>query len=187
MDEYSIAKLLIPTFETNRLILKPVSLEDAPNWQKHFNDYEVIRHLSSRVPWPYPENGSETFIRDFIIPNQNKDRWCWGLFLKTNPDELIGSIELWRKPTPENRGFWLGKKFWGQGLMTEAVEPITRYAFTSLGFTELFLTNALGNDRSRRIKEKAGAELIEIRESSFVDKSYNKTELWKLTKEKYKL
>ena len=50
----------------------------------------------------------------------------WGIFLKENPDELIGCIGVYKNRPFENRGFWLAKKFWGQGLMTEAVKPVMR-------------------------------------------------------------
>ena len=46
------------------------------------------------------------------------------MFLKTNPNELIGAVDLYRDGKPENRGFWLGKPFWKQGIMTEAVTVI---------------------------------------------------------------
>ncbi|MBK9040937.1 MAG: hypothetical protein IPL83_17585 [Bdellovibrionales bacterium] len=45
-----------PTIETKRLILKEVSLVD----------YEVIGHLTSAVPWPYPKNGVKEFLETFI-------------------------------------------------------------------------------------------------------------------------
>ncbi len=44
----------IPTFETDRLILRGVQISDAPSCQKHFAHHEVIKYLSSNVPWPYP-------------------------------------------------------------------------------------------------------------------------------------
>ena len=40
----------LPIFETERLILKGLSIEDAPYYQKHFAGYEMIQHLSNRVP-----------------------------------------------------------------------------------------------------------------------------------------
>jgi ribosomal-protein-alanine N-acetyltransferase len=177
--------MLIPQFETERLILRAVTQSDVPSYKKHFVDYEIIRHLSSRVPWPYPENGVEDFINNFILPFQGKDKWVWGIFLKTNPDELIGVIDLWRKGIPEHRGFWLGRAFWNQGIMTEAVSPIIDYAFTSLGFEKLIFSNARGNIKSRRIKEKTGAQLIGIKPSQLVDPQYTESEIWELTKQSW--
>lgn len=176
---------LIPTFKTARLILKPVSLEDVESYKKHFVDYEVIQFLSSAVPWPYPDNGVEYFLENLVLPRQGIDRWCFGIFLKTNPRELIGCVDLWREPRPENRGFWLGRSFWGQGFMTEAVAPVTKYAFNKLGFEVLYFSNAVGNTASRRVKEKSGATLLGVRPASFVSPEFSEAELWELKKEDY--
>ncbi len=180
-----MTSLVIPSFQTDRLILKGVTLKDAPSYQKNFVDYAVISQLSSTVPWPYPENGVEEFIRTFILPRQGQDRWVWGIFLKTNPDEMIGGIDLWRKGTPEHRGFWLGKAFWGQGYMTEAVKPVMDYAFDHLGFETLIFSNAVGNTKSRRIKEKTGARFIGTRPAKFVSSDYTEAETWELTKQEW--
>lgn len=175
----------IPTFETERLILKEVSLADIPSYKKYFHNYSVISQLSASVPWPYPDDGVEWFVNNVILPNQGKDRWVWGIHLKENPDQLIGVIDLWRKGVPEHRGFWLGEPFWGNGYMTEAVAPITDFAFNQLGFDELILSNALGNLKSRRVKEKAGAIMIGTRKTSFVDPALTEAETWQLTKENW--
>jgi ribosomal-protein-alanine N-acetyltransferase len=52
-----------PTIQTRRLILRPLALSDASAIQRHFNNWNVIKNLTSVVPWPYPEDGAETFIK----------------------------------------------------------------------------------------------------------------------------
>lgn len=175
----------IPTFETDRLILRGVTLEDTPSYKKNFVDYEVIRHLSSSVPWPYPENGIETFLKDMILPHQGRSQWLWGIFLKSDPSELIGCVHLWSQGRPEHRGFWLARKHWGKGIMTEAVAPVMDYAFEELRFERLVFANAVGNVGSRKIKEKTGARLIGVAAAKFVDPIYTEHELWELTKEEW--
>jgi [ribosomal protein S5]-alanine N-acetyltransferase len=172
----------LPVFETNRLILRGVKESDAESWQKHFADYEVIRNLSSLVPWPYPIDGVANFLK-VILPQQGINRWVWGIFLKENPDELIGCVDLWREGRPEHRGFWLGKKYWGKGYMTEAVTPVMDYAFSDLGFEVLVFANASGNSRSRRVKEKTGARLLRVAPAKFVDPAFTEHEIWELRKE----
>ncbi len=172
-----------PTLATKRLTLKAVTEDDILSYEKYFVDYEVIRHLASTVPWPYPRNGVSEFVKRSILPKQGKNKWVWGIFLQQKPDELIGVVDLWRSGTPENRGFWLGKQFWDQGIMTEAVIPVNDYAFGSLGFEKLIFSNAKGNIRSRRIKEKTGAKLLRVEPASFVDPVYNEHEIWQLTKD----
>lgn len=175
-----------PTFETDRLILREVRISDAHSYQKYFNDYEVLKYLSANVPWPYPENGAEFYIKNMVIPNQGKSRWDWGIFLKENPNELIGSIGLFHPGIPENRGFWLARKFWGKGFMTEAVKPVMDFAFDVLNLDELIFANAVQNKASHRVKEKTGATLIEVRPGKYVDKNITEQEIWKLTKKDWK-
>ncbi len=175
----------VPTFETDRLLLKSPGLEDIPAYTKHFVDYEVIQYLSHLVPWPYPENGVEQHLKNTVLPNQGKDRWAWGIFLKDHPEELIGTVDLWRAGKPEHRGFWLGKQFWGNGYMTEAVAPITAYAFNALGFKKLVFANAVGNIGSRRVKEKWGCTRMGETPAQFVDPKFTTQELWELTKENW--
>jgi RimJ/RimL family protein N-acetyltransferase len=182
-QNFGVKMTNIPTLETDRLLLKEVALAHIADYEKYFIDYEVVQHLSGAVPWPYPENGIESFIKNVIVPQQGKDKWVWGIFLKTNPDELIGVVDLWRDGKPENRGFWLGRKFWGNGFMTEATEKVTEYAFTELGFEKLTFSNAVGNLRSRRVKEKTGAVLIGVEPAEFVRKDYKEHEIWELTKD----
>ena len=175
----------MPVFETKRLILRGVTEEDASAYERHFVDYEVISNLAAIVPWPFPAGGVLEFIRNQIMPHQGVDRWMWGIFLKTKPDELVGVVDLWRQGRPENRGFWLARRLWGQGIMTEAVVPVMDYAFHTLGFDKLTFTNAVGNLRSRRIKEKTGAHPIRVETAKFVNPDFTEHEIWELTKEEW--
>lgn len=69
--------------------------------------------------------------------------------------------------------------------MTEAVIPVMDYAFDELGFERLISSNALGNIRSRRIKEKTGARFIRTEPAKFVNSAYTEREVWELTKEEW--
>jgi len=176
----------IPTLITERLILRGVTEADIPAYQRHFVDYEVIRHLAAVVPWPYPADGVRTFIRDQVLPAQGRERWVWGLHRQEPAGEgegLIGAIDLRRAGLPEHRGFWLGRPFWGQGYMTEAVIAVTDFAFQALGFEQLVFANAVGNQRSHALKVRTGATLIGVAPARFVDPAYHEHELWQLTKE----
>jgi RimJ/RimL family protein N-acetyltransferase len=178
---------VLPLFTTDRLFLKGISEQDTTSYKKHFIDYDVIQYLSNQVSWPYPENGVEEFIKNVILPNQNKNRWAWGIFLKENPNELIGCIDLWREGKPENRGFWLGKLFWNKGIMTEANYPVLNYAFHNLAFEKLVFANAVGNFASRKVKEKTGCSLIKVQPAQFVNQKFTHQEIWELTKEHWLL
>lgn len=176
---------LLPEFETERLYIRGVQLEDAESYERNFANYDVIQHLSHHVPWPYPKDSVKGFLEEMILPEQGTKRWLWVIFLKDKRDEVIGCVDLWREGCPENRGFWLAKQHWGKGFMTEAVKPVIDYAFNHLRFEKMIFANAVGNNRSRRIKEKTGATYIENRPAKFVNPDYKEHEIWELTKENW--
>ena len=51
-----------PVLETERLVLRPVAPGDAPTLQRRFPRWEIVRFLSTRVPWPYPPDGAERYV-----------------------------------------------------------------------------------------------------------------------------
>ena len=87
--------------------------------------------------------------------------------IKAERDRLIGGISL-MTAAPENRGFWLGLPWQGQGLMTEACEVATNYWFESLKFPVLRVSKAVANTASRRISEKQGMRLVAVEERDYV-------------------
>jgi [ribosomal protein S5]-alanine N-acetyltransferase len=175
----------VPTFVTERLVLRELVESDIPRYQSLFVDYDVIRNLAAGVPWPYPENGVREYLEAQVFPHQGKSKWVWAINLKEDPDSLIGTLDLWRIPSPSNRGFWLGKPFWGRGYMTEAVEPVNDFAFGTLGFEKLYFTNATSNNRSSRIKEKTGARLVERGPGNYVDPTFTLQDRYELTRERW--
>jgi RimJ/RimL family protein N-acetyltransferase len=80
-----------PALETPRLHLRPLTLDDAPAIQEQFARWEIVRHLASRVPWPYPADGALSFVRDVALPGMARgEAWHWSLRLREAPDRLIG-------------------------------------------------------------------------------------------------
>ncbi len=175
----------VPEIKTERLHLREIRISNAESYEKNFVDYEVIQHLSCEVPWPYPKGGVKDFFINVIFPQQGQNRWTWAIFEKGQPEEVIGAVDLWRKGRPENRGFWIAKKHWGKGYMTEAIAPTLDYAFLHLNFEKLIFANAVGNKRSRRIKEKTGATYVKTELASFVNPKYKEKEIWELAKENW--
>lgn len=68
----------------------------------------------------------------------------------------------------DNRGFWLGLPWQGQGFMSEACDRVTDYWFDMLNFPVLRTSKAIANTGSRRISEKQGMRLIATEEREYV-------------------
>ncbi|MFZ2586814.1 MAG: GNAT family N-acetyltransferase [Alphaproteobacteria bacterium] len=178
---------MIPTFHTQRLILKAPTEADIPAYERHIMNYEIVRHFNVIVPWPFPAGDIENYVKNEIIAKQGQDDWVWGIFLNENPDELIGIVHLWRPGEPENRGFWLSQHHWGKGYMTEAVKPIMDYAFDHLGFDKLVFSNATQNARSSRVKDNTGAMFVRTEPAKYIDPELTERTVYELTKSNWQI
>jgi ribosomal-protein-alanine N-acetyltransferase len=172
-----------PVLETARLVLRPLEERDTSAIQRIFPQWHVVRFLLAKVPWPYPDDGAATNMAECLQKRAKGEQFYWAITLKGGSDELVGRIDL--RPDSgdhEMRGFWLDPTLAGRGLMTEAAEAVTAYAFETLGWLELWVTNAASNLGSHRIKEKQGFELIEVVARQFVF-GPDDCEVWRLTRE----
>lgn len=176
--------MIEPILETPRLVLRPLQLADAERTQVLFPHWEIVRYLTKGVPWPYPRDGAHIYYRDVALPAIARgEQWHWSLRLKTYPDELIGCIALMRGEK-ENRGFWLGLEWHGQGLMSEACDVVTAYWFDVLGFPVLRAPKAAHNTPSRRISERQGMRVVGVEERDYVSGRLL-AEIWEITAEEW--
>jgi ribosomal-protein-alanine N-acetyltransferase len=156
--------MITPTLQTKRLMLRPLALSDARAIQHHFNNWNIIRNLASVVPWPYPADGAENFVRlmlDRIAAGEEVYQWV--LVLHDGDGEAIGNIHF--RPdivsAKGNRGFWLAEPYWNRGLMSEAIAAVNAFAFETLGVESFHVCNVASNVASRRVKQKTAAEFVE--------------------------
>jgi [ribosomal protein S5]-alanine N-acetyltransferase len=176
---------VIPALQTTRLLLRPLALEDAPAIQEQFARWEIVRHLASRVPWPYPADGALTFVRDVALPGMARgESWHWSLRLREEPSQLIGVATLQRGDR-ENRGIWVGSPWQRRGLASEASRELERFWFEVLGFPVLRISKAVLNAASRRLSERAGMRVVAVGEAEFVSGRLPE-ELWELTAEAWR-
>jgi [ribosomal protein S5]-alanine N-acetyltransferase len=176
---------MTPELETPRLYLRPLSLADAGQLQQVFPQWEVVRWLANKVPWPYPPDGALTYVRDIALPAEERgEGWHWTLRLKSEPERIIGAIDL-RKGETENRGFWLAPPWQRQGLMTEACDAVTEFWFNTLKMPVLRAPKAVLNIGSRRISKKQGMRLIATEDRDYVSGRFP-SEVWEITAEEWR-
>jgi RimJ/RimL family protein N-acetyltransferase len=174
---------VIPTLQTARLLLRPVSLDDAPQVQAIFPQWEIVRYLNNKVPWPYPADGAFTFYRDIAIPAMERGvAWHWNLRLRADPDTVIGSIGL--TTGDSNRGFWLAPAWQGRGLMTETSDCVTDFWFNVLEMPLMRVSKAIDNTNSRRISERQGMRVVAVEDRDYVSGRLP-SEIWEITREEW--
>lgn len=176
---------MTPTLETARLLLRPIELADADQIQLIFPQWEIVKYLANKVPWPYPPDGALTFLRDIALPAVERgDEWLWSIRLKEDPATLIGLITLANNET-DNRGFWIDPQWQRRGLMTEACDAVTDYWFETLKFPILRAPKAIANDASRRISERQGMRIVSTVHRDYVSGRLP-SEIWEITAEEWR-
>ena len=139
--------------ETNRLILRSWREDDAEELYKYASDPDV----GPPAGWPphtSVENSREIIRTVLSAPE------TYAVCLKED-GKPIGSVGLHRNDIAEDDdeyelGYWIGKPFWGQGLIPEASREMLRYAFEDLGMARIWCGHYDGNIKSRRVQEKLG-------------------------------
>jgi len=175
---------MIPEGTTERLILRPLELADAPRIQALFPHWEIVQFMLARIPWPYPPDGALQFISVALPSMEREEAWCWSIRLRSEPSNLFGIIHL-ISSEKSNRGFWLGLPWQGQGYMSEACAWANDFWFETLGFPVLRVSKAIANTASRRISEKQGMRMVAVEEREFVSGRFP-SESWEITAEEWR-
>jgi len=144
---------------TKRLVLRPLRDGDAAAIFALFNDWDVVRWLSS-PPWPYTRDDAEGFVRAVLDPACEAAELVFAITLN---NKLIGTIGVRERPASHlqqgagsNIGYWLGKRYWGQGYMTEALRALATHMFALSRADAIYCGAFADNLASLRVQEKTG-------------------------------
>ena len=160
--------------ETVHLYMRPFVLEDAlamfENWA---SDPETLNY----VTWDAHTSSERTreSIKRWIEQYLKPDTYKWAICLKTSPDQVIGDISVVSQDQESQScelGYILGKKFWGQGLMTEALIAVLDFLLNEVGFQEIRATYVSLNPASGKVMEKAGMQYVETIPHAIQRKGY---------------
>jgi len=145
----------IPTLETERLVLRPLTEDDAEDIYAYAADPEVAR-TTTWSPHTSRDDACE-FIAwalhryDMGLPEP------FGMVLRAT-GQVIGTCGLtptWAHQRGEI-GYALARRYWGQGLTTEAVRAVLRHGFANLGLNRIEARCLVENLASERVMQKAG-------------------------------
>lgn len=146
----------IETIETKRLVLRPFMLEDVPAMFEHWaGRQDNITH----VTWPAHEN--QEITRDVItswIKEERSGYYHWAIVEKAN-QMLIGNISIvdYKRDTKTAEiGYILGKDFWNEGFMTEALKAVIASLFEKTDINRIQAVFDTENPASGKVMTKAG-------------------------------
>lgn len=144
------------TLETERLILRPWQDSDAEDLYK----YAVDPDVGPIAGWlPHQSIDESRYIiktvfcaeEEYAVCLKSDNRAVGAIGLKLN-----GHTDMTDRDDECELGYWLGKPFWGQGLIPEAAREILRHAFEDIGMNKVWCGYYDGNIKSKRVQEKVG-------------------------------
>ncbi|NDL71417.1 GNAT family N-acetyltransferase [Halomonas alkaliphila] len=147
---------MVQICETERLVIRTLSLNDVPELTKILSDPDVMKHsirgvcdeaatrrfidwclecyISHRIgPWALVEKGTDKLVG----------------FCGVSPEEVNGVEEI-------GLGYRLAKQYWGLGLATEAVQAVLSVAFSQKQLTSVVVLIEPENGASLKVAAKAG-------------------------------
>ena len=144
------------TMETERLVLRRWNENDAEDLYQYASDPDV----GPIAGWLAHKSIAESLS---VIKNVFNGKEAYAVCLKEN-EKAIGAIELklnghtdmTERDDECEMGFWLGKPFWGKGIIPEAVREMLRHAFEDCGMQKVWIGYYEGNEKSKRVQEKCG-------------------------------
>ncbi|CAM3612549.1 GNAT family N-acetyltransferase [Erysipelothrix urinaevulpis] len=181
-----MSKYSVPLLETERLILRGLKKEDAEAMYDYASNIDVASFTSFQ---PHTSLDETKHIIETVFLSRPQKNWPEAFALvDKKTKKMIGTCDFW--PVMGNdcfeMGYVLHKDYWHQGLMTEAVQGVLRFAFEEYGVRRMSIRHKSNNARSQRVIEKIGFiyegmhQAVFIENAEVVDMKY-----YRLLKEEY--
>lgn len=176
----------IPSFETERIILRKITMDDLEDMFEYGSDEEVSKY----VTWDRHKTTNDTkeFIEYVLGRYENGELAPWGIELKEN-GKFIGTVDFvsW-SPHHNNAeiGYVLSKPYWGKGITTEAANELIRFGFEKMDLVRIQARCFMENRGSERVMEKLGMTYEGvIRKGMFTKGEHRDLKLYSLLKEEF--
>ncbi|MDI6531291.1 MULTISPECIES: GNAT family N-acetyltransferase [Bacillus] len=145
-----------PKLETERLLLRELTLLDAEAMFHYFSKESVIRYFGMDSFENIEQ--AKTTIQTFRKRNEEGSVFRWGIE-KKGTDQLIGTCGFHLINKHHKRaeiGYELDDTYWGQGYATEALQAMLAYGFETLHLIRIAAVVYIENEASRNLLKKAG-------------------------------
>jgi 8-oxo-dGTP diphosphatase len=142
---------------TARFTLRPLAAGDAAALHRLVNDWEVAKNLA-RVPFPYSRDAADEWIPRTLEQLAAGEAWNLAVVsAEDGAETLIGLVGLRRTGAREaSLGYWVGRRYWGQGVAPEAVGKLARWALATLDLDRIIACVLPDNARSQAVLRRLG-------------------------------
>lgn len=145
-----------PILTTDRLILRKISLDDAPEVFFLRSD-AIVNQFIKREPALNLADAENWILKVLGFEDRNESI-NWAITLK-GEIKIIGQICLWnieKEKDVAEVGYSMHPNYFGKGLMTEALIAVNNYGFTSMNLSRIDAFTQKRNERSISMLEKNG-------------------------------
>jgi ribosomal-protein-alanine N-acetyltransferase len=144
--------LIFPEIETDRLVLREITSNDAYSYHKH---HSTIYDSPFWEEAPQTLSETKELIREIKKRYISRESLYWGIALKKE-NQIIGSCFFpeFENKTQATLGFWISQKHQQNGLMSETLFHLVDYAFTQMNLKTIIAGCHSQNLASRRVLEK---------------------------------
>lgn len=176
----------LPTLETDRLILRKMTLADAEAVFAYASDPEVTRY----VIWDTHRTieDSKAFLELAVGKYENGGEPDWGIVYKGD-HRFIGTCGFagWKaEHARAEMGFVVSREYWGRGLMPEAVGAMIAFGFERMGLNRIEARCIAENAASARVMEKAGMTYEgTLRQREFIKGAYRDMKLYAILRSEF--
>lgn len=143
---------------TGRLVLRPfVKADAAPMFRNWASDPEVTKFLT----WPTHARVeiSQLVVDSWVDGYREDNFYQWAITLAEAPEEPIGSISVVRIEEHIDAvevGYCMGRQWWHQGIMSEALGGLIGFLFTQVGVNRIVAHHDPNNPHSGGVMKKCG-------------------------------
>ena len=113
-----------------------------------------------RIPYPYTSEDARSWLQ---FASQLPEKGLRQLAIRQRGGDIVGAIGLEDSPDVARHraeiGYWLGRDYWGRGIMKRAVERLCRYACDDLGIGKITAHVFSTNHRSAAVLRTVGFQL----------------------------
>ncbi|MEZ2238447.1 GNAT family N-acetyltransferase [Microcoleus sp.] len=149
----------LPTIETERLLLRKITLNDANDMFEYGSDPLVSQYTMWSTHTSIED--TKSFLRSLTKMYKKRELIDWGIVHKSE-QKLIGTcgyVEWSMNNSRAQIGYALSRKYWNQGYMSEAVSAIIDFGFREMSLNKIEARCAQENIASARVMEKVGMQL----------------------------
>ena len=147
------------TLTTDRLLLRRFTLNDAEDMFRNWAASEKVTRYLTWQPYQSVED-VRGYIQYVIDGYEKPDHYNWIIELK-ELRQAVGAIDVIRTRDDIASceiGYCLGDRFWGKGIMSEALREVIRFLFLEVGMNRIQATHDVNNPASGRVMAKCGLQ-----------------------------